>query len=157
MYKDLIDNLKPELDKTVEFLKKEFLKITTSRATPAMVEDIEIDCYDQKMPIKQLANISAPQPRLITIDPWDKSILPELEKGIRQNSSFNPVVDSDIIRIGPPHLGGETHFNCRCHYDMVLETNPAFAKVQRMLKAVKVILAITAVKKHKQELMVRKS
>ena len=53
MYKDLIDNLKPELDKAVEFLKKEFLKIKTSRATPAMVEDIMVDCYDQKMSIKQ--------------------------------------------------------------------------------------------------------
>lgn len=104
MYKELIDNLKPELGKTVEFLRKEFMKIKTSRATPAMVEDIMINCYDQKMPLKQLANINAPQPRLITIDPWDKSILPELEKGIRENSSFSPVVDSDIIRINIPPL-----------------------------------------------------
>ena len=104
MYKELIDSLKPELDKAIEFLRKEFMKIKTSRATPAMVEDIEIDCYDQKMPIKQLANISAPQPRLITIDPWDKSILPELEKGIRQSSSFSPVVDGEIIRINIPPL-----------------------------------------------------
>ena len=104
MYKELIDSLKPELDKAVEFLKKEFLKIKTSRATPAMVEDIEIDCYDQKMPIKQLASIGTPQPRLITINPWDKSILPELEKGIRQNSSLSPVVDGEIIRINIPPL-----------------------------------------------------
>ncbi len=104
MYKELIDNLKPELDKAIEFLHKEFMKIKTSRATPAMVEDIEIDCYDQKMPIKQLANIGAPQARLITIDPWDKSILPELERGIRQNSSLSPVVDGEIIRINIPPL-----------------------------------------------------
>jgi ribosome recycling factor len=104
MYKELIDNLKPELEKTIEFLKKEFLKIQTSRATPAMVEDIEIDCYDQKLPIKQLANISTPQPRLITIDPWDKSVLSEIEKGIRENSSFSPVVDNEIIRINIPSL-----------------------------------------------------
>ena len=99
MYKELIDSLKPELNKAIEFLRKEFMKIKTSRATPAMVEDIMVDCYDQKMPIKQLANINAPQPRLITIDPWDKSILAEVEKGIRQSSSFSPVVDGEIIRI----------------------------------------------------------
>ncbi len=79
MYKGLIDNLKPELDKTVDFLRKEFMKIKTSRATPAMVEDIMVDCYDQKMPIKQLANINAPQPRLITIQPWDKEVLAEID------------------------------------------------------------------------------
>lgn len=104
MYKELIDNLKPELEKTIEFLKKEFLKMKTSRATPAMVEDIIVDCYDQKMPIKQLANINVPQPRLITIQPWDKEILPALEKAIRESSSLSPVVDNDLIRINIPPL-----------------------------------------------------
>lgn len=104
MYKDLIDDLKPELDKALEFLKGEFLKIKTSRATPAMIEDIEIDCYDQKMPLKQLANINIPQPRLITIHPWDQSILSEIEKGIRKNSSLSPIVDGEIIRINIPSL-----------------------------------------------------
>ena len=104
MYKELIDSLKPELDKAVEFLKKEFLKIKTSRATPAMVEDIMVDCYDQKMPIKQLANINAPQPRLITIQPWDKEVLAEIEKAIRNQSSLSPVVDGDLIRINIPPL-----------------------------------------------------
>jgi ribosome recycling factor len=107
MYKDLIEDLKPELDKALEFLKGEFLKIKTSRATPAMVEDIEIDCYDQKMPLKQLANINIPQARLITIHPWDQSILPEIEKGIRNSSSFSPVVDGEIIRINIPSLSEE--------------------------------------------------
>lgn len=107
MYKELIDNLKPELEKTLGFLKGEFLKIKTSRATPAMVEDIMVDCYDQKMPIKQLANINTPQPRLITIQPWDKEILPGLEKAIRENSSLSPVVDGDLIRINIPPLSEE--------------------------------------------------
>jgi len=104
MYKELIENLKPELDKAVEFLRKEFLKIKTSRATPAMIEDIEIDCYNQKMPLKQLANINIPQPRIITVHPWDNSILSEIEKGIRNHSSLSPVVDGEIIRINIPPL-----------------------------------------------------
>ena len=107
MYKELIDNLKPELDKTIEFLKSEFLKIKTSRATPAMVEDIEVVCYDQKLPIKQLGTISIPQPRLIIVQPWDKNILPELEKAIRHSSGLSPVVDNDIIRINIPSLSEE--------------------------------------------------
>ena len=99
MYKELIDNLKPELEKTTEFLRGEFLKIKTSRATPAMIEDIEVGCYDQKLPIKQLGNINIPQPRLIVIQPWDKNILPEIEKAIRNSSNLSPIIDGDIIRI----------------------------------------------------------
>ena len=86
MYKELIDNLKPELEKALGFLKGEFMKIKTSRATPAMVEDIMVECYDQKLPIKQLGNINTPQARLITIQPWDNSVLQEIEKAIRSQS-----------------------------------------------------------------------
>jgi len=107
MYKELIEDLKPELEKAVAFLKGELMKIKTSRATPAMVEDIEIDCYNQKFPIKQLASISVPQPRLLIIQPWDKSILADIEKGIRNKSSFSPVVDGDIVRINIPSLNEE--------------------------------------------------
>lgn len=107
MYKELIDGLKPELEKTIEFLKKEFMKIKTSRATPAMVEDIMVECYGQRLPVKQLGNISTPQPRLITIDPWDKTILQAIEKAIRSQSSLSPVVDGEVIRINIPPLSEE--------------------------------------------------
>jgi len=107
MYKQLLDNLKPELEKAVGHLKSELMKVKTSRATPAMVEDIEIDCYNQKFPLKQLATINTPQPRLISIQPWDKAILPEIERGIRNKSGFSPVVDGDLIRINIPSLSEE--------------------------------------------------
>ena len=107
MYKKLLDDLKPELEKTVQFLKSELVKIKTSRATPAMVEDIEIDCYNQKFPVKQLASINVPQPRLITIQPWDKAILQDIERGIRNKSGFSPVVDGELIRINIPTLNEE--------------------------------------------------
>ena len=107
MYKQLLDNLKPELEKAVAHLKNELAKVKTSRATPAMVEDIEIDCYNQKLPIKQLGSINVPQPRMIVIQPWDKAILSNIEKGIRNNSGFSPVVDGDIIRINIPSLNEE--------------------------------------------------
>jgi ribosome recycling factor len=108
MYKEIIDNIKPDLEKTIEYLKGELNKLRVGRATPAMVEDLEIECYGQKMSLKQLANISAPQPRLIVIQPWDKSILGVIEKGISQSSlGLAPIVDGDLIRITIPQLSEE--------------------------------------------------
>jgi len=108
MYKEIIDNIKPDLDKTIEYLKGELNKLRVGRATPMMVEDLEIECYGQEMPLKQLANISTPQPRLIVIQPWDKSILENLEKGISQSSlGLVPIVDGEVIRINIPPLSEE--------------------------------------------------
>jgi ribosome recycling factor len=107
MYKKLIDDLKPELEKTIFHLKEDLMKIKTSRATPVMVEDIEIECYNQKFPLKQVASINVPQPRLLVIQPWDKAILQDIERGIRNKSGFSPVVDGDLIRINIPSLNEE--------------------------------------------------
>jgi len=107
MYKQLLDNLKPELEKAIIHLKGELMKIKTGRATPTMVEDIEIECYNQKFPVKQLASISTPQPRLIVIQAWDKAVLPDIERGIRNKSGFSPIVDGDLIRINIPTLNEE--------------------------------------------------
>lgn len=130
MYKELIENLKPELEKTIEFLRSEFMKIKTSRATPAMVEDIEVECYGQKLPLKQLGSISTPQPRLITIQPWDKSILSEIEKAIRNQSSLSPVVDGDIIRINIPSLSEEQ----RKEYVKIINEKTEEARISIRLK-----------------------
>jgi len=107
MYKKIIEDLKPELEKTVTHLKGELLKIKTSRATPAMVEDVEIECYNQKFPLKQVASINVPQPRVLAIQAWDKAIIPDIERGIRNRTSFSPIVDGDIIRINIPTLNEE--------------------------------------------------
>lgn len=107
MYKKLIDGIKPNMEMAMEFYKKELAKIKTSRATPAMIEDIVVDCYNQKLPIKQLGTISAPQPRVIIVQPWDKTVLSDIEKAIRNSSSYSPVVDGEIIRINIPPLSEE--------------------------------------------------
>jgi len=108
MYKEIINSIKPDLDKTVDFLKSELNKLRVGRASPIMVEDIEIECYGQKMPLKQLANISTPQPRLITIQPWDRSILENIEKEIAKSSlGLAPIVDGNSIRINIPSLSEE--------------------------------------------------
>lgn len=130
MYKELIENLKPELEKTIEFLRNEFMKIKTSRATPAMVEDIEVECYGQKLPIKQLGNINIPQPRLIVIQPWDRSILPEIERSIRNKTSLSPVVDGDTIRINIPSLSEEQ----RKEYVKIIAEKAEEARISIRLK-----------------------
>ena len=108
MYKEIINNLKPEFNKTVEYLQTELNSLQVGRATSTLVEDIEVDCYNSKMPLKQLAAINVPDPRQIIIQPWDKEIIQEIGKAIRDSKlNFSPVVDNDTIRLSIPPLNEE--------------------------------------------------
>lgn len=107
-YKDIIKKIRPELDKVTAFLEKELLKIRTGRASVSLVEDIIVDCFGQKMPLKQLAAISSPEPKQIFIQPWDKSYIESIEKAVARSSlGSNPIVDKDIIRITLPPMSDE--------------------------------------------------
>jgi len=107
-YKEIIDNIKPELDKVFNFLEREVSQIRTTRASPALVENIVVDCFEQKFPLKQLAAISSPQPRQIIIQPWDKSYLEPISSAISKSSlGAAPIVDKDLIRINLPSLTEE--------------------------------------------------
>lgn len=111
-YKDIIEKIKPELEKVVSFFSGELSKIRTGRATPSLVEDILVDVFGQKMPVKQLGAISAPEPRQLVIQPWDKSYVEPIEKAISQsNMGTSPVVDKDVIRINLPTLTEEYRKN----------------------------------------------
>lgn len=111
-YKDIIEKIKPELDKVVSFFEGESSKIRTGRATPSLVEDISVDLFGQKMPIKQLAAISTPEPRQLLVQPWDKSYVEPIEKAITQsNLGASPVVDKDSIRVTLPALTEEYRKN----------------------------------------------
>jgi len=108
MHQEIIDKIKPELNKVIQFLEGELAKIRTSRATPSLVEDIIIDCFGQKLPLKQLAAISSPGPRQLLIQPWDKSYLEAIEKGLsRSGAGASPVVDKDAVRLNLPPLTEE--------------------------------------------------
>ena len=107
-YQEIIDQIKPELEKVISFLEKELGRIRTSRASPSLVEDIEVECFNQKFPLKQLGSILIAVPRQLTIQPWDKSYLEPIEKAISQTSlGAAPVVDKDLIRISFPQLSEE--------------------------------------------------
>lgn len=107
-YKQIIKKIKPEMDKVIAFLERELTKIRTGRASASLVEDIIVDCFGQKLPLKQLASISSPEPKQIVIQPWDKSYIEGIEKAISKSSlGIAPIVDKDTIRVSLPPLSEE--------------------------------------------------
>ena len=107
-YKDFINNVKPEFEKAFKFLEGEIAKIRTSRASPALVEDIEVNAFGSKFTIKQLGAISTPQVNQIVIQPWDTSYIEPIEKAISQSGlGMSAVVDKNIIRLNLPQLTEE--------------------------------------------------
>jgi len=108
MHKEILDKTKPELDKAVMFLRAELDKIRTSRPSISLIEEYMIDYYGTRMPLKQVAAISIAGPRTIVIQPWDKSILLNIEKVVLGSGmGINPVVEKDVVRINFPALSEE--------------------------------------------------
>ena len=111
-YKEFIDNVKPEFEKAFKFLEGEISKIRTSHASPALVEDIEVDCFDQKFTLKQLAAISCPRPNQIVIQPWDASYIEPIEKAILKSGlGMSSAVDKNLVRLSLPLMTEEYRHN----------------------------------------------
>ena len=108
MKDEILSELRENMTKTGEALKKEFMRIRTGRASTALLEGIKVDCYDTQMPLEQVASISVPESRLITIQPWDQSIIGNIEKCILKSElGLTPMNDGKIIRISIPPLTEE--------------------------------------------------
>jgi len=108
MKDEIISELRGKMDRTMEALKKEFKRLRTGRASTALLDNIKVDCYDTKMPLDQVASISVPESRLITIQPWDQSVIGNIEKSILKSElGLTPINDGKIIRISIPPLTGE--------------------------------------------------
>lgn len=106
--KDFIEKSKPEFAKAFAFLEGEIAKIRTNRASPSLVEDVEVDAFGQKFPLKQLAAISAPGPSQLVIQPWDQSYIEPIEKAIaKAGLGMSAVVDKNLIRLNLPTLTSE--------------------------------------------------
>ncbi len=107
-YKEFIDKAKPEFEKTYKFLEGELAKIRTSRASPALVEDIEVDAFGSKFTMKQLGAISTPSTNQIAIQPWDVSYIEPIEKAIAKSGlGMSCAVDRNLIRLNLPMLTEE--------------------------------------------------
>ncbi len=108
MYKDLINQKKDRFEKTLEFFQEELGKLRTGRASTSLVEDLLVDYYGAKSPMKQVASITIPEPRTIAISPWDKDSLVNIEKAIRDAQlNLNPMNDGQMVRINIPSLNEE--------------------------------------------------
>jgi ribosome recycling factor len=108
MKDEILSDLRDKMDNSIEALKKEFVRLRTGRATPALLDGIKVNCYESQMPIDQVASISVPESRLITIKPWDQSVIKEIEKSILKSElGLTPMNDGKIIRINIPPLTEE--------------------------------------------------
>jgi len=102
------DEAKEGMDNAIQHLEKEFTKISAGKANPSMLDGIVVDLYGAKTPLNQTANINVPDPRSIVVQPWDKSILAEIEKEIlAANLGVTPQNNGEIIRINIPALTEE--------------------------------------------------
>ena len=105
MYNEIIKKRENDLEKAIEHLKTEMGKIRTGRANPSMVEDLLVDYYGTKTPMKQVASINTPEPRMIVIQPWDKGALTAIETAIRESDlNLNPNNDGILVRVNIPML-----------------------------------------------------
>lgn len=96
------------MQKVIEVAKKDFATIRTGRANPAILDRVTVECYGSMMPLNQVANISAPEPRMIVVQPWDKSILASVERAIlKADLGLNPTNDGNVIRLVIPQLTEE--------------------------------------------------
>lgn len=104
----LLSESEKEMKKNIEWFKEEIKKIHTGRATPLIVENILVDYYGSKAPIKQIAAINIPEPRMIVIAPWNKDDLVNIEKAISESElKVNPQNDGEVIRVTLPSLTEE--------------------------------------------------
>ena len=106
---DIIDQLKPKMQKALDALTQEFNKIRTGRANPNILDTVKIDYYGTLTPISQAANISVKEGRTLAISAWDKSLIGEIEKAImKADLGLNPSTSGDLIRVTMPVLTEET-------------------------------------------------
>lgn len=105
---EIIKNAMEHMEKTISVLKHEMNSIRAGRANPQLLDNIKVDYYGTPTPVAQVGNISAPEPRLLTISPWDPKLIPLIEKAIRTSElGINPINDGKVIRLSIPELTEE--------------------------------------------------
>ncbi len=108
MYDDIIKKTRTSMDKSIDALKKDFAKVRTGRASAALLDDVRVDYYGTPTPLSQVGSLTVPEPRMITIQPWEKNLIPEIEKAIlKSDLGLNPASDGQLIRIVIPPLTEE--------------------------------------------------
>ncbi len=105
MEKEYIKELNSEMEKSLAALSKEFSKVRTGRASTSLLDAVKVDYYGTPTPLNQISTLSTPEPRLITIQPWDAQLIKEIEKAIQKTDlGLTPSNDGKIIRVSIPAL-----------------------------------------------------
>lgn len=104
----IIKDSRAGMEKALESSKRELASIRTGKATVNLLDTVKVDAYGQTLPLNQVASISAPEPRLLTVTPWDKGLTQAIEKGLRESDlGLNPQTQSGTIRVPLPALNEE--------------------------------------------------
>lgn len=112
MIKDIVKQAEEKMKKTLSVLNSDLSTMKAGRANPTMLDRIKVDYYGSPCPLNQVANVSAPEPRVLVITPWEKSLLKDIEKAIMiSDLGINPSNDGSIIRLIVPELTEETRKN----------------------------------------------
>ena len=118
----IIDDCRQEMEQTIAAFKRDLSRLRTSRATTALLEGIVVDYYGARTPLNQLAALSAPEPRLLVIQPFDRSVIGDIERAIFQSDlGLTPMSDGKIIRIPIPELTEERRRELAKHVKKMAE------------------------------------
>ena len=107
MIAKVLEDVKRKMNKVLEVLAHDLSRIRTGRASVALLEGIKVEAYDTTMPLPQVASLAAPEPRLLTIQPWDPNLLADIEKALKSDLGLTPANDGKIIRLPIPVLTTE--------------------------------------------------
>lgn len=103
-----VDDAKERMESALEALRREFASVRTGKATPALLDTVRVDAYGSKMPLNQVATVSTPESSMILVQPFDKTLIGEIERGIMTaDLGLNPANDGNVIRVPIPPLNEE--------------------------------------------------
>lgn len=103
-----LQKARQRMDGAIEALRREFAGVRTGKASPALLDSVKVEAYGSVMPINQVGTVSAPEARMLIVQPWDKSLIKAIEKGLRESDlGINPSNDGQVIRIPIPALTEE--------------------------------------------------
>ncbi len=103
-----IKQMREQMEAAVDAMRREFAGVRTGKATPNLLDTVRVDAYGSKVPLNQVATVNTPEPRLIVIQPWDKSLIGDIERGIQTaDLGLNPSNDGTVIRVPIPPLSEE--------------------------------------------------
>lgn len=106
--KDILKSMNADMKKALEHTLHEFSSLHTGKATPAMLDGVRVNAYGSTVSMKEVAAVTTPDARTIVVQPWDKSVIKDIEKAIQEaNLGLNPIVDGGILRVPVPELTGQ--------------------------------------------------